>query len=541
MSSTKDEVLGRFFSSFVPADEWLKSLERDIAAAEPPKLDLRPVLLLPGNGQSVSEFATALAEKLKDAPIFTRDGIVMEITPTGKLEQIGAEAFCTWIEDYVRLEKWVGVGDERRTEAATMTAAGASLVLASPQFIRQLRSIRRVNQVSQPVIRASGVLELLPKGYDAEARVWTMGSVEYDREMPSDEAITLFDELLKEFPWPREETLKAKSIAITAMVAVFGDMMLDPAHQRPVWIYNANREGSGKTTMLRLAICPSFGSAVISAPPNTTSPDALSKQLFASVLGGVPYLAYDNWSGVIGNSALEAFVTSTTYSDRQLGVSKVIALNKECMVFITGNHARVNPDMRRRSLIVDLEMIEACSEDRKIEKPIGEYEILQMRPQLLAAIWSLIREWDRAGRPEGSKRHPSFSRWGHLFGGIMEHFGLPNPVEAPSKAADDTLRDFTIMVTDALGEWGTHSRTFSAGDLMEFARERGLFSWVLDSEAPEMDMAKRKERASFGKICGRFDGSRFGDIEFARGDDARVGENRAISKQFVIRNVGTIS
>jgi len=348
MSDSKAEMISALHKARRDADSWIASINPDLkSTVAAPGTDLAD-LYLPGSGISVSQFALELAEKLKEAPIFVRDGIVLYISSAMKLEPMGAEAFCTWIEDYVRLIKMTGVGEKRFPETATMTAAGASLVLNSPQFIRSLRLIRRVNQVRQPVIRKCGMMELLPKGYDSEASTWTIGSVDFDEDMSLDDAIALLESVIKEFPWPREETLKAKSIAITSMLAVFGDMLLDPAHQRPVWIFNANREGSGKTTLMRLAICPSFGSAVIGPPPNANSPDALSKLLASAALGGMPYLCFDNWSGVVGNSALEAFITSSTYSDRVLGVSKMFSVEKQCMVLITGNHARVSPDMRRR-------------------------------------------------------------------------------------------------------------------------------------------------------------------------------------------------
>jgi hypothetical protein len=98
------------------------------------------------------------------------------------------------------------------------------------------------------------------------------------------------------------------------------------------------------------------------------------------------------------------------------------------------------------------------------------------------------------------------------------------------------------MVNEAIEEAFTDTgRHFTSADLMEYARERGLFSWVLDPEpddsARDHSSIKRKERSSFGKICSRFDGSRFGDIEFKRAEDARGGANRAVARQFVIRRV----
>jgi hypothetical protein len=540
LQNTREEMVAQLVAAAVPAADWLSGLEKAVASLEPPPMDSRPEIVLPGDGKSVSVFAGELARKLSDhGGIFVRDNIPLYISPSGKLEPMGPEAFCTWIEDHVCPVKMAGTGKERHLEPATMTAAGASLVLNSPQFLRELRPIRRVNLVRQPVIRKSGALELLPAGYDAEAECFTVNQVAFDEGMALDDALVLIDGLLSEFAWPREETLRAKAIAISAMLATFGDMMLESKHQRPVFIFGANREGAGKTLLIRFAVCPTFGPAVIGPPPNAASPDQLSKLLASAALGGAPYLIFDNWTGVIGNSSLEAFITSSTYSDRVLGVSKMFSVEKQCLVFISGNHARVSPDMRRRSLMVDLEVVEACSEDRPIQNPIGEPEILARRPEILAALWSIICHWNEAGRPVGSVRHGSFAKWGHHFGGIMESIGLPNPCAAPTRAADDTLRDMQVLVVEALESAieEKEGRTFTASELMEFSRERGLFEWVLSEEAPDREDLKRRERSSFGKICARFDGSKFGTIEFVKAGEIRSGESKVRVRQFVIRRV----
>jgi len=505
-------------------------------------MDGRPEIVLPGDGKSLSVFAAELGKKLREQRIFTRDGIALYVSDGGKLEPMGQKSFCTWVEQYIRVQKWTGTGKDRRLEDATMTEASAGLVLESVQFIRQLKPIRRVNSVRQPVIRPNGKLELLPIGYDDEAQTFTVGAVEYREDMQLMDAMLLLEDLLKEFAWPREDPARAKSVALSSMLGVYGDMLLHSTHQRPVFIYAANREGAGKTLLIRMAVCPTFGPAVIGPPPDPSRADALAKLLASAALAGSPYLIFDNWAGLIGNASLEAFITSSTYSDRVLGVSKMFTVEKQCLVFISGNHARVSPDMRRRSIILDLEVVEACSEDRQIQKPMGEPEIIFRRPEILAALWAVIRYWNEEGRPEGSERHGSFAKWGHLFGGILEAIGLPNPVTRPAKQADDTLRDMQQLVVEALESAIDESegRTFTAQELMEFSRERGFFEWVLAEDSPEREDLKRRERSSFGKICSRFDGSKFGTIEFVRGEDARGkggsgGGSR--SRQFVVRRV----
>ena len=539
MKDLKKEMIEALTSAVVPVADWLASLHSSISCLEPPKPDGRPEVVLPGDGKSLSEFASDLGEKLKTHQIYKRDGIALYVSDGNKLEPMGSKSFVTWVEQFVRIVKWAGTGKDRRLETASMTEASASVILDSVQFLRHLDPIRRVNLVRQPVIRSNGRLELLPVGYDPESQTVTVGEIEFDEKMLLDDALTLLDDLQKEFAWPRQDPMRSRSIALSAQLAVFGDMMLAPAHQRPVWIYGANREGAGKTLLIRMAVCPTFGPAVIGPPPDPSRSDALTKLLASAALAGSPYLIFDNWGKghVIGNPSLEAFITSSTYSDRVLGVSKMFTVEKQCLVFISGNGARVSPDMRRRSLVVDLEVVEARSEDREIKKPMGEPEILRDRPKILAALWAIIREWDARGRPEGSARHASFSVWSKMFGGMLETLGLPNPCVTGKLDLDDTLRDMQKLVVEALEQAldDLIGKTFTSSELLDFSRERGYFDWILSDEAPEREDLKRQERSKFAKICDRFDGSKFGTIEFLAGPDVRDSETRTRKRTWVIR------
>jgi hypothetical protein len=538
-SKTRDEMIAALTSSLVPAEEWLAGLEKSVAEAEPPRMDGRPELVLPGDGKSLSEFAAELGEKLKGHQIFKRDGIALYVSDGHKLEPMRASSFVTWVEQFVRIMKWAGTGKERRLESASMTEAAAGLILDSVQFLRHLNPIRRVNLVRQPVIRPNGKLELLPKGYDAQSQTVTVAEIDYATDMALDDALLLLDEIQSEFAWPRDNPMQSRAIALSSQLAVYGDMMIDPAHQRPVWIYGANREGAGKTLLIRLAVCPTFGPAVIGPPPDPTRSDALTKLLASAALAGSPYLIFDNWGKghVIGNASLEAFITSSTYSDRVLGVSKMFTVEKQCLVFISGNGARVSPDMRRRSLVVDLEVVEARSEDREIKRPMGEPEILKARPQILGALWAIIREWDAKGRPDGSFRHSSFAVWSKMFGGMVESIGLPNPCETGKLDLDDTLRDFQNLVVEAIETAidDKEGKTFTSAEMMDFSRERGFFEWILSEDPPEREDTKRQERARFAKICDRFDGSKFGTIEFVAGPDVRDPETRSRKKSWIVR------
>lgn len=467
-----------------------------------------PKVRLPGNGHRIGQTAEDLGRALRDQDLFERDGIVLMVNRRGRLAVMTSEKFHSWIEDFVAPYKL----GEHGEEAASMSDKCAAGVLASEQFIRELRPIRRVANVRLPVLRKDGSLELLPEGYDMETQVLTRSEMELEDDMCLEKAREIFQQWMVDFPWPinEAEAARCKSVALAAMFAPFLDLMLAPKEPRPAFIFSANSEGAGKTLLCRLAVCPVFGPMRITAPPEGSDSDELTKALNAAAISGEPYLVFDNWRGEIKSSSLEAFITANVWGGRVLGQSRNFEVEKSCLIYVTANTARVNADMRRRCLQLSLHVQEAKIEERKYSRAISEEDILSARPQLLGALYAFVKHWDERGRPPGTVNHSSFPRWSAQVGGIVELVMGVHPCTAPAVSADDTLADMEKLVGAVMVDGERPTLEFKPAEMMAQSRELGLFAWVLDEEPSDDDRQIRRERSSFGKILARFDGRTFG-------------------------------
>jgi hypothetical protein len=501
-----------------------------------------PDIELPCNGRSISTFAGELGRLLRPHPIFIRNGCVVCLSDK-RFGEILPTSFVTWVEHYVRPFKFVGKTDPMIV-SASMSEKTAATCLSSEQFRKELRAVERVNPIRQPIIRPDGSLELLPTGYDELSKTYTFEEVTYQTDLSVDEGKRALEELLSEFPWKNSLNGVEQSKSLAMMLTTFGDPLIAQEHQRPAFLVKATREGSGKTLLLRLGVCPTHGPAIIDAP---TKGEELSKKILTILKSGRPYFIIDNVRGQIGDPTLEAFLTSSTYSDRVLGSSTEFSAKVQCLVFLSGNNARVNGDMRRRSIIIELDLEEAESETREIKHPLTEAGILRRRPNILAALWSLIRNWDDQGRPAPKILHRSFHRWSEVFGSIVETNGYPSPCIQPEESSDDTLRDMKVLLASIITEAIDPREGLSllSSELMEKARTLGLFEWVLGEEAPEREDIKRKERSSFAKICSRFDsGTKFrtseGFIRFEKEKAAARTPSGSSSKRFRVAMVPSI-
>ena len=66
---------------------------------------------------------------------------------------------------------------------------------------------------------------------------------------------------------------------------------------------------------------------------------------------------------------------------------------------------KTSPDMRRRSIFVEIHLEAEKAEDRIFKQRLDDATLLKMRPCLLAALWALVKTWDMQGRPEPSRSH----------------------------------------------------------------------------------------------------------------------------------------
>jgi hypothetical protein len=485
----------------------------DWVPPKPDKLiegDFRPRIRLPSPGRTPDAFAGDIVKELRLKPIFNHGGIVSVVDDkTFVLRRMAPTKFRTWIEsdgDTV-CETWVGGKDGEYADMG-MSEETAKAVLDSPRFIRGLREVVRVNTVRLPVRRENGDIELLQPGYDAESKILTIETVSYDEALSPEAALMVFENLLKDTAFDPKDLYRSTSAATAMILSTFCDCMLSRFDERPAFIVTANAEGAGKTMLVRMATCPVFGPAKLTPPPHVDS-DKLTELLNSIAQSGAPYVVFDNWRGKIENAALEAFVTANQMGGRILGTSYTFDVEKQCLVFITGNQAIVGSDMRRRSMFVQLFVEEAKSEDRKVSEPINERIILSRRGEILAACWAYVRQWRKDGCPKSERRHLSFPEWGYMVGGILENMSYPFTLDPPPNDGDSMLQSFQLLIGGIMSGALSNEVYITPAQLLETARSVGAFPWKISDTEPTIDKEKRMESAALGRYCELYKGRRF--------------------------------
>jgi hypothetical protein len=386
----------------------------------------------------------------------------------------------------------------------------ARTVLASKDFLEKLRPLYGFSTMRVPIKRSDGTIELVPEGYDAQSRILTVSTPAARYEHLCDcysleDASAYLRTLLAEFCFHDEEDEKGQkpekersiSVVVAGMLTMYCRELLGPWTQKPGFLYSGNAEGCGKTLLAKLGIIPHLGFCPTGTVPENE--DEFRKRIFSAALADSPVLFLDNVKGYLSSGALESFMTSPIVSDRILGSSRIMDLEHNAVVFITGNAATYSPDIRRRTLLVELLLKEMKAEDRTIQHPLNDGIILEKRPEILACLWTLVNAWNQAGQPKPKVSHGSFPVWADTICGILEHAGFASPCTEPKTelSGDTETQDMAKLVDDMVP-----ARRYNYSALIDQCQTYGLFGDLV----PEDGSQEPGQRSTFGKLLRRYNG-----------------------------------
>jgi hypothetical protein len=206
-------------------------------------------------------------------------------------------------------------------------------------------------------------------------------------------AVELILQPVAEFPFVTDDD-RATWIGLTFTPAL--RPLLPGPYQ--MGVITATNPGSGKTklaTMIRTI----HGGVQRGEMPRDA--DELRKSITAALMDTTaPVITFDNLTGVVRSSVLEALLTTKTWTDRWLGQNRSVTAANDRLWLATGNNAQFGGDLGRRIATVALNPPAAdhhLRTDFRIKNLDGWVQA--HRNELLVALLTLARGWVNAGRP----------------------------------------------------------------------------------------------------------------------------------------------
>ena len=375
-----------------------------------------------------------------------------------------------------RAARWVKPAGRKQTQrvAALPPAWVAEQILARTAWpFPPLEGV-----VATPVLRPDGTVLDAP-GYDLATGLYydpvgtfpSIPAVAARRD--AETALQLLLEPVKDFPFT---DVCGRAAYVAAVLSLVGRPAIDgPVPGFPI---SSPAPGTGKGLLARVISIIGTG-----RPPavmaQSREDDELRKRVLAIALAGTSLVLLDNLSGVLGSDVLAAALTSTTWSDRMLGVSTIVEAPLQAVWLFTGNNLTFKKTLGRRMVPLYLDARVEHPEDRTgfaVDDLVGWVQAA--RPALVVAALTILRAFARARRPRhGRPPMGSFEAWDDWVRGCCVWLGLADPAQADNPLVgrgriraelDEDLGDLGELLaalSDSFGE-----ATFVTAQVAEHAK-----------------------------------------------------------------------
>lgn len=296
--------------------------------------------------------------------------------------------------------------------------------------------------IESPTVRLDGsIVQTL--GYDRPTGLIFRSSVSFPPvpESPTrDDAARALAELLDvlvDFPMQDDAD---RSAWVSMVLTMIGRSCIDG--YVPLFAVTANIRAAGKSLLVDAATSIAYGRPA-SRKAFTRDDDEMRKTITAIAIGAVPSVLFDNLDVQLGGAALDAAITSSTWSDRVLGQSRMTGdLPMRTIWSATGNNMAFGSDVGRRVLPIRLQSPLETPENRSgFAHPNLLAWIDSQRPQFAVAALTILRAYFVAGCPvQSGGEWGSFESWSATIRGAIVWAGGadPLPTRDTALAGDDT-------------------------------------------------------------------------------------------------------
>lgn len=326
--------------------------------------------------------------------------------------------------------------------------------------------------ITAPTLRCDGTV-LEQAGYDSKSKLYLSLTTSYEKipETPSLEtvkqALEVFWEPVALFPFVNAVDC---GVILAAMLTALVRCSLPTA---PGFAIDAPVAGSGKTLLAQVIANLASGKNAAVLPPISSNDDEVRKRLLSALLIGNPVMLCDNLNEPLGSASLDAALTSESFQDRILGLTKMVSVMNRGMFIFTGNNFQLIGDTCRRVLISRLDPKMERPDNRQFSFNPTEY-VRFNRDKLVVAGLTLIRGSLASGQHCSVGSTASFEDWDRLVRQTVcwiatfdERFADPNDVIQHSFNSDPT----TLTLRLLLESWATAvgKRSITTNDLISLA------------------------------------------------------------------------
>lgn len=356
----------------------------------------------------------------------------------------------------------------------TFPVQSAKILLNSESARIFLPAIRQVVPCPIAIVNGSDI-DILKKGYHRHAGGTLITGGNVCEDIPIAEACKEILGLLSDFAF---QTPGDRSRAVASFISPalkFGGWINDDF---PLDLSEADKSQTGKSWRFKM-LSAIYGCRVAAITNEAKGGvGSLDEKVSKAMIEGRQFISLQNIRGRVDSTILEESI-------RGQGVTTARALRvcvdvdtRPFLWQLSTNGADLTRDLANRSIVTRIrKQPEGYKFRRYPEGDVLEY-IKANRPRLLGAVFSIIREWARLGRPRTEEMRHDFRGWVQALDYIVQHIMKLHPLLDSHKAEQERvgnpclqwLREVARCVYDA----GLEGESMSTARFIEPAEEEGI-------------------------------------------------------------------
>jgi hypothetical protein len=406
-----------------PAERRPTTRKRKMESDLPEVGDRVPVAINLDRKMVIDKITDALKDKHDGRDLFNY-GEVLTRVKGHETQPLDRDRFYSMLADAVACFRYTEATDKRPAifEPAWPDPPSIGAVMSKAEEFSTLSRVVRV-----PFLRPDGSICTTP-GYDRETHTVLVGSGLGDLTVPEEPtqeqtrlaAKYLMSEWLGDLPFKTEaDRANALALALTPFMRGLVPLV-------PLAVVSGLQMGVGKNLLADCLHILCTGDAAMPLP-YVNSEEEMRKQLTAAFAGGAEMFVFDE-AHVVEGAQLARAVTSLTYGDRVLGVSRIAKFPNQVTWVSLGNQVQVNGDMSRRVYFIYLHpsgMNVIDREAKEFRHPDLKSWTSENRTDLVSAALTVLRGWVAADRPGFSRGAcmGSFEPWDRMMSGVLAYAG----------------------------------------------------------------------------------------------------------------------
>jgi hypothetical protein len=259
----------------------------------------------------------------------------------------------------------------------------------------------------------------------------------------------IYEELFSDFPI---DDPAAASVMLSALLTINARFAIKGAC--PGFMIDGSGPGVGKLKITQTIATVTTGvEATVYAPEHRD--EEWRKRVVAILRDAHAITLIDNIAGLFGSPALDAVLTAEKeYGDRLLGVSESWRGPVNTVWFFTANNVILRGDIARRLLPIRIVSRDEEPDARtKFRHPDLLAAARRLRPEILRAVFTILRAWWCAGMPDqGLTAFGSFEHWSKVVREAVVWCGWADPKLAARYLREQPDEDVATF-RDVLKHW----------------------------------------------------------------------------------------